>query len=58
MTDKQWETIKEGILLATDGVISGPAMIAGIEEITGRKIAKDDQSMFIDPRSQTPIIKV
>jgi hypothetical protein len=58
MTDKQWEAIKEGVLLATDGVISGDQMIAGIEEIIGRKIEKSDQSMFIDPRNQTPIILV
>jgi len=59
MTDKQWEQIKEGVLLATDGVITDAQMIAGIEEITGRKIEKhNESSMFIDPRSQNPIIEV
>ena len=59
MTDKQWEQIKEGVLLATDGVITDAQMVHGIEEITGRKIDKHgDRSRFVDPRTETPIILV
>ena len=59
MTDKQWEKIKEGILLATDGVITDAQMIAGIEEITGRKIDKhNEKSQFVNPRTETPILLV
>lgn len=57
MTDKQWEQIKEGILLATDGVITDAQMIHGIEEITGRKIDKHGDRAH-DPRTDTPIILV
>ena len=58
MTDKQWEQIKEGVLLATDGVITDAQMIAGIEEIIGKKIEKGHSAEFVDPRTQTPILLV
>ena len=58
MTDKQWEQIKEGVLLATDGVITDEQMIRGIEEIIGKKIEKDSGAEFVDPRTQTPILLV
>lgn len=59
MTEEKWEKIKEGILLATDGIITDVDLIKGIEEITGKEIDKfAHKSMFIDPRMQTPIIVV
>ena len=58
MTDKQWEQIKEGVLLAIDGVITDDQMVKGIEEITGKKIKDNGANQFVDPRSMTPILVV
>ena len=48
MTDKQWEAIKEGVLLAIDGVITDD----------GKQIKDNGANQFVDPRSMTPILVV